>query len=67
MCIGGNDDDERTDSGWRLVGGIINGAIISGPGMGRIIGNAAGSEWAGEKCARLLSAVSAAAQKAANQ
>jgi len=67
MCIGGNDDDERTDSGRRLIGGIINGLIIGSSGMGWIIGNAAGSEWAGSKCISLLAAVSAATQKTANQ
>lgn len=69
MGIGHNDYDERIDSRWRSVGGIIYGAIIGSSGMGWIIGNTAGSERARGhgKCSSLFITVSAATQKDANQ
>ena len=68
MCIVGNkNSDERLNSGWRRVGGVINGAIIGSSWMGWIICGAAGSKWAGKHISRLVIAVSASAQKAANQ
>ena len=46
MCIGGNNDDERTDSGWRWIGGIIYGAIVGSSRVGWIISNAVESDGA---------------------